>query len=119
MTRSCNTNKCGNHCINCKWGQWDNWGACSRCGGQRYRNRRVEQLPNHCGTTCASRTAQETARCPTNCEEQYWCIWAGWSPYTGCSGTCGNVTKQRQRVLMISRVAPTPNASDYLFKSSK
>lgn len=30
----------------CVWGAWSDWGDCSKCGGQRYRQRSVIKMPN-------------------------------------------------------------------------
>lgn len=115
QTRTCNMNKCGSHCIDCHWGQWSDWEACSKCGGQRYRQRRVEQLPNHCGSPCETRSSQETSKCSFLCAKPRWCVWGEWSAFSQCSATCGGASKQRQRHLLITDVYPTNG--NFLFKA--
>ncbi|CAJ1327215.1 unnamed protein product, partial [Effrenium voratum] len=46
----CNEQPCHQiHCEDCMWGAWSTWGACSKCGGQKYRHRSIAQMANHCG----------------------------------------------------------------------
>merc|ERR1712048_195538 len=34
----------------CTWGEWSDWGACDKCGGQRKRDRKIAQMPENGGT---------------------------------------------------------------------
>ena len=36
----------------CVWGAWSDWGDCSKCGGQRYRQRAVVKMPNDALAIC-------------------------------------------------------------------
>merc|ERR1719223_2060751 len=50
MMDSCNMQTCENNdCVDCLWGEWTDWGACSHCGGQRYRVRSILRMNNDCG----------------------------------------------------------------------
>mmetsp|Transcript_115679 Transcript_115679/g.222982 ORF Transcript_115679/g.222982 Transcript_115679/m.222982 type:complete len:1635 (+) Transcript_115679:49-4953(+) len=109
-TRSCNTNKCGSHCIDCHWGQWSEWGACTECEGQKYRTRRVEQMPNHCGRRCDSKAAKETSPCTGSCTAMNYCAWSDWSAFTACSATCGAAAKKRQRTLRVYQAKDAPTS---------
>eukprot|EP00397_Hematodinium_sp_SG-2012_P007230 GEMP01007272.1.p1 GENE.GEMP01007272.1~~GEMP01007272.1.p1 ORF type:complete len:1040 (+),score=226.82 GEMP01007272.1:331-3450(+) len=75
--------------IDCKWSQWDEWGACSETcgGGQKMRQRQISQEPNAKGIPCLSQAAMEIAACNTEgctCQD---CIWGAWSDWGACSCT--------------------------------
>mmetsp|Transcript_139273 Transcript_139273/g.445223 ORF Transcript_139273/g.445223 Transcript_139273/m.445223 type:complete len:1685 (-) Transcript_139273:136-5190(-) len=94
-------------CSDCIWGPWSDWGGCSSCGGQRYRHRQIEQMPNECGRICGARPAKEAGGCPTSCGEASYCVWSDWTDVGGCKGSCGaaSLVRQRQLELVLERPA--------------
>lgn len=44
----------------CMWGEWEQWGACTKCGGQRFRNRHIQQMPGKDGTPCVFGDSAQT-----------------------------------------------------------
>lgn len=107
----CNTEPCKQVCIDCKWADWSVWGACSHCGGQRYRHRGVAVMPNACGKMCDPGDGKQTQQCKSPCAEEKYCAWSDWSAFSKCSADCGPATKMRQRVL--EQMADKP--ADFLF----
>ncbi|CAE7490085.1 adt-1 [Symbiodinium sp. CCMP2592] len=112
----CNTHHCPeNNCIDCQWGAWSEWGDCSECGGQKYRQRTIEHLQNDCGHKCDPGVAKETMNCTGTCDSEYYCRWADWSDLGDCTATCGTAVKILQRRLEITDQAPL---SDQDYNSS-
>jgi len=97
-------------CVDCVWSQWSEWGSCSKCGGQRYRHRYIEQMPNSCGEKCDSRPAKEAGECSSACTEAAYCVWSDWSDIGGCTGTCGSAPRKRQRQLQLVHKEPPAEA---------
>jgi len=93
-------------CKDCEWGPWSDWGDCSKCGGQRYRQRAVLKMPNECGKLCDPRVAKEVGKCTSHCEEDGFCSWGSWSSLAACSATCGTATMMRQRSLVFLKEEP-------------
>mmetsp|Transcript_104306 Transcript_104306/g.185437 ORF Transcript_104306/g.185437 Transcript_104306/m.185437 type:complete len:1642 (-) Transcript_104306:206-5131(-) len=109
-TRGCGTQPC--HVVNvtdCEWGQWSDWGACTKCGGQRTRQRSILQLPNALGKLCDMGSAEDVSDCNTDCEETKYCAWADWSGLD-CNSQCGEQVSIRNRAMRI-----LDKADDYLF----
>ncbi|CAK9006533.1 A disintegrin and metalloproteinase with thrombospondin motifs adt-1 (ADAMTS adt-1) [Durusdinium trenchii] len=111
-TKPCGEAPCGEGCVDCLWGAWAEWGACSKCGDQRFRQRDILKLPNHCGKMCEPRIAKEVQNCTSDCEKFSFCVWKPWTSWTGCSADCGPATRLRERSLGL--VANQP--MDFLFK---
>ncbi|CAE8682351.1 unnamed protein product, partial [Polarella glacialis] len=96
----CNEKHCeGNHCVDCQWGAWSNWGDCSACKGQKYRQRTIEHLQNDCGHKCKLESAKEATNCTGECAPIVFCRWSDWADLGGCTATCGTATKLKQRRL--------------------
>merc|ERR1712166_432174 len=75
-TRPCATQACvipGLLDVDCKWGHWEEWGECTKCGGQQFRDRRVFTMPAVNGDSCKARDSRETRRCPRNCGDKTYC----------------------------------------------
>eukprot|EP00434_Breviolum_minutum_P022929 symbB.v1.2.020228.t1/scaffold1690.1/size105730/2 len=85
--------------MDCVWGAWSDWGDCSKCGGQRYRQRSVIKMPNECGKLCDPNVAKEVGDCTSHCEDEGFCGWSSWSSLGDCSATCGTAVQMRQRSL--------------------
>eukprot|EP00930_Biecheleria_cincta_P073322 TRINITY_DN6062_c0_g2_i1.p1 TRINITY_DN6062_c0_g2~~TRINITY_DN6062_c0_g2_i1.p1 ORF type:complete len:1830 (-),score=240.41 TRINITY_DN6062_c0_g2_i1:94-5583(-) len=112
----CNLDSCHpEHCTDCVWGPWDEWGSCSKCGGQRYRHRSIIQMPNHCGRPCDVKSAKQTSDCHSECGKQLFCAWTEWSGSTSCA-KCGPATTMRNRALGFTPVHPGPG--NFLFLGS-
>jgi len=114
-TGSCGIGACPHAaCVDCAWHNWDDWGACSRCGGQRYRHRSIATMPNFCGQTCTEEDAKQTGTCTSECEQTRWCAWSAWTGYGDCSAKCGPAQKSRQRNLVMLKEEP----AEFLFSGS-
>jgi len=114
-TRECMDVPCPVHdCLDCRYGEWLEWGACSKCGGQRYRHRNIVQMPNACGKPCTVNATKQTGECKSECDHVLWCAWSEWGEFTECSAQCGPSTKSRQRSMRIFEEQP----SDHLFVGS-
>lgn len=111
-TTPCATNPCGEGCVDCLWGHWSEWGACSKCGDQRFRQRDIMKLANHCGKRCEARDAKEVSNCTSQCDSMSFCVWKPWTSWSGCSADCGPATRLRERSLGLVQNKPY----EYLFK---
>eukprot|EP00931_Biecheleriopsis_adriatica_P068777 TRINITY_DN4268_c1_g1_i1.p1 TRINITY_DN4268_c1_g1~~TRINITY_DN4268_c1_g1_i1.p1 ORF type:complete len:2284 (+),score=382.55 TRINITY_DN4268_c1_g1_i1:32-6853(+) len=106
--RSCNTQSCSQNCepVDCKWGKWSEWGACSKCGGQKERSRRIIRLPDCGGARCEAGDAEQIQRCPRRCHPEPFCVWSEWTAFSKCSVSCGCGRKKRTRDLITSKSPP-------------
>jgi len=93
---SCNTQPCP---IDCQWGDWADWGACtSSCeSGLRTRLRNISIPAQYEGFPCLGNSTQisscpDLPSCPVNCE------WDDWTSWQGCSVTCGSGWTRRTRI---------------------
>ncbi|CAJ1342471.1 unnamed protein product [Effrenium voratum] len=89
--------------IDCQWGQWADWSACScSCGGgSKRRNRAIEMSPQNGGAPCEPKDKEvvamcNTRKCDVHCEDGYWGAWMDWSE---CSATCSSGYRSRRRSL--------------------
>ncbi|CAE7543968.1 adt-1 [Symbiodinium sp. CCMP2456] len=99
-------------CHDCTWGAWSHWGSCSKCGGQRFRFRNIQQMPNHCGRPCKPMDAKEAGACHSKCENPLFCAWTYWSTSESCD-KCGTTSTTRNRALGL-----TSYSTDFLFMAS-
>lgn len=90
-------------CVDCVWEAWSDWGACTKCGGQRFRHRNIAKVPNHCGKRCDAKAAKELGDCHGDCEKTFHCSWSEWTEMGACSRSCGTGTLMRQRELVLSK----------------
>jgi len=99
----CNRRSCSGQPVDCKLGDWQAWGACTKCGGMKRRFRHIEQHPRNGGESCKEDALQEVGVCHHAChgKEQY-CTWESWGPWSKCSAKCGNAFRKRKRVLVTS-----------------
>ncbi|CAK9092354.1 unnamed protein product [Durusdinium trenchii] len=74
VTESCNNAPC-HTCTptDCMWGQWEMWGACDKCGGQRKRFRRVTVQADCGGRICERDFAEEMGNCTRICHTPTYC----------------------------------------------
>eukprot|EP00450_Noctiluca_scintillans_P033294 CAMPEP_0194550104 /NCGR_PEP_ID=MMETSP0253-20130528/95540_1 /TAXON_ID=2966 /ORGANISM="Noctiluca scintillans" /LENGTH=1755 /DNA_ID=CAMNT_0039397539 /DNA_START=38 /DNA_END=5304 /DNA_ORIENTATION=- len=113
---ACNTQSCSQDCQDCQWTDWSDWSACTKCGGQKTRNRQIATYGNECGSPCAPGADQEVGVCPIHCDVFY-CSWSDWSESTGCTATCGAATFARDRHLrLIDSETTEMEPADYMFK---
>lgn len=86
----------------CIFAEWEEWGACGKCSGQRKRFRRIAQYPEAGGKECELTNTEEAGSCPRKCHEKQYCGWAEWEAWGSCSSTCGQGYRQRRRQLRLS-----------------
>jgi len=92
--------------VDCVWGDWDKWGACTKCSGQRHRSRHIKQHSHKGGKPCDFGASSETTACDRACHEPYFCEWDTWSKWGDCSQTCGEGVRNRERALTAAKGKP-------------
>lgn len=118
----CGRNKCEQHLpVDCKHGDWLDWGACTKCSGERKRLRKIVRYAEHGGENCESLDTEEVAQCPRKCHESLFCVWERWQDWGDCSTTCGSGGKRkRRRYLHLTRDAKNgelPSMEEFIEKS--
>lgn len=110
----CNTQACVNpDKVDCKFGDWAEWGACDKCGGQMKRYRSIQRHAAHGGKQCNYTAEEETVACPRKCHEKMYCVWTGWQDWSTCSRTCGVSGKRtRKRYLTLTHEKPNETLVD-------
>jgi hypothetical protein len=109
---TCNEQVCNPDCdadVDCKWGQWQEWSACTvTCGGgETTRYRSIEKPAMNLGSECAAADSREVAPCnPTPCGTARFCVWGEWSKPSACSAPCGPGVETRTRDLEVSYQEP-------------
>lgn len=83
--------------VDCKLGDWEDWGACGKCSGERRRFRSILKFPENGGASCEPFDAEEAADCPRTCHERTYCTWSGWEEWSTCSATCGEGARRKRR----------------------
>lgn len=106
--RECARNSCGGpSAVDCAYGDWEDWQACSRCDGERKRTRKILAYAANGGRACSSFDSDEVASCPRKCGEPTYCTWTSWEPWSRCSTQCGTGGKRhRRRQLELSSEPP-------------
>jgi hypothetical protein len=85
--------------VDCTVGSWTGWSECSMTcsGGKKARSREIS-VESRDGGMCPPLTQEEQCNqhvpCPGNC------VLGDWSPYSGCTSTCGSGTKYRTREVL-------------------
>jgi len=96
--RECNRNECSMPPPrDCKLGDWREWGACSKCSGQRFRSRNILEYAENGGLNCEEADTQEAASCPRHCHDASFCVWSDWEAWGRCSVMCGTGGKRTRR----------------------
>eukprot|EP00929_Paragymnodinium_shiwhaense_P087232 TRINITY_DN4747_c0_g4_i1.p1 TRINITY_DN4747_c0_g4~~TRINITY_DN4747_c0_g4_i1.p1 ORF type:complete len:1601 (-),score=442.25 TRINITY_DN4747_c0_g4_i1:271-5073(-) len=106
--QECNRKACaGPKPVDCELGDWQDWGACTKCNGEMKRYRDVAAYTAHGGERCDRADLEEAAACSLHCEHELFCSWAAWSDWGGCSAKCGpSGQRSRRRTLVASLEAP-------------
>lgn len=108
--KPCNTfKKCPTKAIDCRWSAWVPWSACSECGGERERTRRIVVYPKEGGRPCHFGNSRETESCnpvDRSCRTPLYCAWKDWTHWGLCSSTCGNGHRMRRRELKTTKIKP-------------
>jgi len=103
MVKQCHVKSCdgGPGPVNCKVGEWQDWGGCYKCGGLRKRFRHIEQYNSNGGTPCPHVDTEEVGKCHRTCDhhKKTYCIWDDWSSWSKCTAECGSAKKSRKRML--------------------
>merc|ERR1712080_669433 len=89
-TAGCNIQACPVGCapIDCVWGDWGEWSACDKCGGERKRFRHVSTLPECGGMRCRPDSAEEASNCTRTCHQPAYCAFGDWGNWGRCSARC-------------------------------
>jgi len=104
--QGCNEQPC-TKAVDCVWGEWVEWGACSRdCGGgQKIRYRHIITLPRNDGAPCERADSVQMDSCnEQDCGVTMYCEFNDWSEWGPCSATCGTGEQVRRRSLTLSPV---------------
>eukprot|EP00929_Paragymnodinium_shiwhaense_P006556 TRINITY_DN11019_c0_g1_i2.p1 TRINITY_DN11019_c0_g1~~TRINITY_DN11019_c0_g1_i2.p1 ORF type:complete len:1664 (-),score=325.03 TRINITY_DN11019_c0_g1_i2:136-5127(-) len=94
--------------VDCRWGQWSDWGHCTKsCGGKRHRQRSIAEVPSNGGSECEAASSQEIEWCaPCSVQKPRYCVLEDWSPFGTCSTSCGSATKERRRAFKVLDTPP-------------
>lgn len=106
--RPCNLESCP-EILDCLWGQWSSYSACSlTCGGgEKSRSRMVEQIAAHGGKPCNKSVSMMVSKCheqpcPTEARDCEFSPWADWGE---CSTRCGGGEQNRVRSVLVEETA--------------
>jgi hypothetical protein len=117
QVKQCQAKPCpGPKPVDCAFGDWEDWAACAKCGGQRKRFRRITRFPLHGGKNCDKFSSEEVGKCDMLCEKHGYCIWEDWSKYGACSVKCGTGKQMRTRKLKFSMKAKKGDAPKLMMK---
>ncbi|CAE8680778.1 unnamed protein product [Polarella glacialis] len=109
--RECSRNDCAAPAPqDCKLSQWQEWGACSKCSGQRLRYRNILQYAEFAGLNCNETDTQESTSCPRKCDGESFCVWATWEEWQRCTAACGTGGKRTRRRYLQVTSDPTSKA---------
>jgi len=89
------------------YGEWQDWGACAKCDGERLRFRHISQYARHGGKPCERFASEESGPCPLgrSCgNTPKFCTWGEWAAWSECSAKCGEGKRLRRRYLGLSEL---------------
>lgn len=107
-TRGCEEQCCDDKLpVDCVWGQWSPWSACSAdCdGGERTRQRMLQTPPRNGGEWCDEGSVREVEGCstlPCNPQSPVNGKWAEWSAWGLCSASCDGGFQWRSRTVAVA-----------------
>eukprot|EP00929_Paragymnodinium_shiwhaense_P097590 TRINITY_DN59225_c0_g1_i1.p1 TRINITY_DN59225_c0_g1~~TRINITY_DN59225_c0_g1_i1.p1 ORF type:complete len:1427 (-),score=228.70 TRINITY_DN59225_c0_g1_i1:32-4312(-) len=96
---SCNARACP---LDCSWGQWTQWTACSKSCGRGFatRYRSLAQAATAGGRMCDG-SRKHTQECmPTACPRD--CVWSAWTEWDACAATAGEGVQRRSRRVVVA-----------------
>jgi len=97
----CNTQKCGDGCIDAKWGDWSKWDACTapKCGGgTQWKLRSIVVQADECGAPALG-FSTKVQPCNTQpCDDDIDCKFGEWGHWSDCSCTCEGI-QHRSRTI--------------------
>jgi len=114
--RTCKQTACPRpEAVNCAYGIWEDWGACTKCGGERTRFRSILRYAEHGGQACEPFAGEEVGACPRACHARTYCTWGEWGSWGGCSAPCGESKRMRRRHLKLTYMpsAPPPDVNSF------
>jgi len=113
VVEACNTQLCPQDIVTqCKWGDWTQWGACDKCGGQKKRHRQIMQMPAN-GAVCPVEASEDLAKCPRVCHgiaQGSYCTWQAWDSWGSCDMSCGKGVRKRRRILTMVHGGDLPDS---------
>mmetsp|Transcript_21740 Transcript_21740/g.39918 ORF Transcript_21740/g.39918 Transcript_21740/m.39918 type:complete len:1643 (+) Transcript_21740:95-5023(+) len=89
--------------LDCNVTEWNEWTACSSCGGNRYRTRSWKQDATQEGKLCDQVPIKEVSNCTDLCRI-YSCKWSNWTEEEACTATCGASHSKLKRSLIATPV---------------
>jgi len=105
---TCDVGVCGGYstAIPCQWDDWNTWGACTKCSGQKHRYRDVKHHAARGGAPCEFGASFETRACPRECHsKRTFCRWKDWDSWSLCAVSCGSGLRKRSRELTVASKA--------------
>ena len=100
QSQTCNSQCCP---VDCVWGPWSVFGACSvTCGGGRQEKRRSIAIQQSCGGSSCSGPSTQSQTCNSQCCPVD-CVWGSWSNFGACSVTCGVGRQEKSRSVVIQQ----------------
>jgi len=88
--------------VDCKWGEWSDWDACSATcgGGSHHRARVVITSPENGGKLCDPMDKSQMKVCATQPCADGLCVdgaWKSWEDWSNCSSLCDTGFRSRHR----------------------
>nr|XP_030732145.1 adhesion G protein-coupled receptor B1 [Globicephala melas] len=99
QTKFCNIALCPGRAVDGNWNEWSSWSSCSAsCSQGRQQRTRECNGPSYGGAECQGHWVETRdcflQQCPVDGK------WQAWTPWGGCSVTCGGGTQRRERACL-------------------
>jgi len=101
QTKACGEIACHEE-VDCVWGYWTEWGACSETcgGGSSSRSRLISVAPRYKGKLCDPLDLSEVGACNTQpCGEVVDCEIAEWTEWHACSCSCNGIRARGRSII--------------------